>query len=65
MRKIATVMAGAAAFALVSGNAYALCPPNTVGPLASVAAARSASLLAGPSMLPSKLQCPRHRSARM
>jgi hypothetical protein len=40
MRKIATVMAGAAAAVLLlSGNASALCPPNTVGPLASVAAA--------------------------
>jgi hypothetical protein len=39
MRKIATAMAGFGALALVSGNAYALCPPDTVGPLGSMAAA--------------------------
>ena len=41
MRRIAIVMAGAAALAVMSGQAQALCPPNTIGPLNGAAATDS------------------------
>jgi hypothetical protein len=47
MRKIATMIAGAGALVLVSGNAHALCPPNTIGPL-NGAAAPGNPLVGGP-----------------
>jgi hypothetical protein len=44
MRRIATIMAGAAALTVMSGQAQALCPANTIGPLNGVGAADSGPL---------------------